>query len=54
MGEILTRIRAFESGEFSDVTIWVDDEEFKLHKLVVGGKSSVLKEMFKDVVAVEI
>ncbi|KUL90386.1 hypothetical protein ZTR_02041 [Talaromyces verruculosus] len=40
--------RAYETGEFSDLTICVDGKEFKLHKLVVGGQSPILKEKIKD------
>jgi hypothetical protein len=44
----LTKTRAYETGEFSDLTIHVDGEEFELHKLVVGGHSPILKEKIKD------
>lgn len=47
----LTKNRAYETGEFSDLTIRVDGEEFKLHKLVVGGQSLILKEKIKDKVS---
>ncbi|GAM35349.1 hypothetical protein TCE0_017f03620 [Talaromyces pinophilus] len=40
--------RAYETGEFSDLTIHVDGEEFELHKLVVGGHSPILKEKIKN------
>lgn len=47
----LTENRAYETGEFSDLTIWVNDEEFNLHKLVVGGQSPILKEKIQGVVS---
>ncbi|XP_054720619.1 speckle-type POZ protein-like [Uloborus diversus] len=37
----------YNNGQFSDVTLKLDDEEFKAHKLVLSARSKVFAAMFE-------
>ncbi|KAL1979195.1 hypothetical protein VTN96DRAFT_6523 [Rasamsonia emersonii] len=47
MGDLSTSIKSyFLSSRFSDLTIYTEDQEFKVHRLVVCGRSEYFSRLF--------
>lgn len=44
----LIKSRIYDTGEFSDLTVILGDNRFKLHKAVVCGQSSYLRRLTLD------